>query len=217
MNLDILNNLYKDNDLNFNTALDVWKKEGLSPSKIREQVMYDVNVRISYDMAHSILKVASGCIELDNTVDSVIDEKLKTAKVLPYATEIKSRLTHIDDNVFKPKNASIDIEWVLVERTGSDGQKEMYLARRKIKNDIKEASTKVMIGSTNIDPVSGVTIQPQNCPAMLKGISDYQKTDSGEAACVFNDNKCKYLEPSSIDARNNERDLVCKIDVGMKE
>lgn len=217
MDLNILNKLYHDNDLDFDTALQVWKQAGLSPTKIREQVMDDVNVRISYDLAHSVLKVASGCLELKSETKDVIDDRLKTAEILPYAKEIKDRLRHIDDNVFKPKNASIDIEWVLVERTGDDGQKEVYLARRKVKEKMKEASTKVMISSTNIDPVAGVTIKPQNCPAMVQGIDDYQQDENGDASCVYNDNKCKYLEPSSIDAKNNERDLICKINVDRKE
>jgi len=205
---------YSNGGLDFDTACEVWCDERLSSVEIRDQIRYDIGVRISSEDSVCLYNFINGIKEkLSSPETSYYDEKIKTARILPFNSEIKKRMVRAHGNVFRHKSAHIGIEWVLLEKEGENGEKTLYLARRELSQSPTKTATEVLAGSTKIDPVNGVTIKPQNCPAIVMKRDDYLKDEGGSPYCILNDKKCQHLQNSELSITEEKRDIVCDIEI----
>lgn len=218
--LNHMDTVYKNAGLDFIEALKVWKESRLSPNEIRDQIKFDTgrNIRsleakIFYRVGEDLFTGKEIYHYLQDNGADMIESRIKTARVLPFTPYVKNNFEKTGDSTYRSKQSSIDVEWVLVEKEGADGQKIMYLARREPMETAKKvASVSVLMrGDVQIDESGNADkIFPANCPG--KGlVDDFLKTEDNVALCKNGNSRCKYFGGVSVTSSKVNQDITCKV------
>lgn len=88
--------------------------------------------------------------------------------------------------------------------------KPEYSKFATINDLLKVASVEVLLKSVIVSASNGTTVYPIRCPAVGRS-SDYGKDASGEAACVYNGNNCKYFNDAEFTLEDYTKKIVCTI------
>ena len=80
---------------------------------------------------------------------------------------------------------------------------------------IKTAELEVLLHNISSSAENGTTVLPVKCPGKGR-VEDYGKTDTGEAACVFNGNNCPYFKYAEFSLESYLKKILCVVDSKVK-
>lgn len=203
--LQSMKRAYEENGLDFNTALSVWKEARMNAETIKNQIQYDIGKNLSAHDVRIVYGIMSGKYE---RIADKIDYRLTHSKFVPANPVTISRLVKSENNVYRHKNADIDIEWVMVEKIGDNGKPTVYLARRNRKNNIEKKASVILADNFDINKQA---LYPSRCPAQDKGITDNLKIDM-TPCCLYEGKKCKYYN-NHTQGNQEKIKIDCKIDI----
>jgi hypothetical protein len=88
--------------------------------------------------------------------------------------------------------------------------RQEYSSFTTLNDMLKVASIEVLLKSVIVSAENGTTVYPIRCPAVGRS-SDYGKDASGEAACVYNGNNCKYFVNAEFTLEDYTKKIVCSV------